>query len=91
MSSRFDICLLLYVIRLAGWLKHCNLSPSLSLFIGLREEAAPLDQERSRKVISNTVSLRSFLLYRVLGVKCFLQQCLPSADNRRRLILMPVA
>ncbi len=29
MSSRFDICLLLYVIRLAGWLKHCNLSLSL--------------------------------------------------------------
>ena len=26
MSSRFDVCLLLYVIRLAGWLKHCNLS-----------------------------------------------------------------
>ena len=23
---RFDICLLLYVIRLAGWLKHCNIS-----------------------------------------------------------------
>ena len=31
MSSRFDVCLLLYVIRLAGWLKHCNLSLSLSL------------------------------------------------------------
>ena len=30
MSSRFDICLLLYVIRLAGWLKHCNLSLSLT-------------------------------------------------------------
>ncbi len=29
MSSRFDLCLLLYVIRLAGWLKHCNLSLSL--------------------------------------------------------------
>ena len=28
MSSRFDVCLLLYVIRLAGWLKHCNLSLS---------------------------------------------------------------
>ena len=27
-SSTFDLCLLLYVIRLAGWLKHCN---SLSL------------------------------------------------------------
>ena len=32
MSSAFDICLqriLLCVIRLAGWLKHCNLSLSL--------------------------------------------------------------
>ena len=29
MSSRFDICLLLYVMRLAGWLKHCNLCISL--------------------------------------------------------------
>ena len=28
MSSRFDVCLLLYVNRLAGWLKHCNLSLS---------------------------------------------------------------
>ena len=26
MFSTFDLCLLLYVIRLAGWLKHCNLS-----------------------------------------------------------------
>ena len=26
MLSTFDHCLLLYVIRLAGWLKHCNLS-----------------------------------------------------------------
>jgi len=31
MFSTFDLCLLLYVIRLAGWLKHCNLSLSLSL------------------------------------------------------------
>ncbi len=28
MFSTFDLCLLLYVIRLAGWLKHCNLSLS---------------------------------------------------------------
>ena len=26
MSSTFDLCLLLYVIGLAGWLKHCSLS-----------------------------------------------------------------
>ncbi len=26
MFSTFDLRLLLYVIRLAGWLKHCNLS-----------------------------------------------------------------
>ncbi len=26
MFSTFDLCLLLYVVRLAGWLKHCNLS-----------------------------------------------------------------
>ncbi len=31
MFSTFDLCLLLYVIRLAGWLKHCNLSLSLVL------------------------------------------------------------
>ena len=30
MFFTFDLCLLLYVIRLAGWLKHCNLSLSLS-------------------------------------------------------------
>ncbi len=30
MLSTFDLCLLLYVIRLAGWLKHCNLCLSLS-------------------------------------------------------------
>ncbi len=29
MFSTFDLCLLLYVIRLAGWLKHCDLSLSL--------------------------------------------------------------
>jgi len=31
MFSTFDLCLLLYVIRLAGWLKHCNLSLSLEV------------------------------------------------------------
>ena len=36
MSSTFDLCLqriLLHVIRLAGWLKHCNISLSLSLLL----------------------------------------------------------
>jgi len=33
MFSTFDLRLLLYVIRLAGWLKHCNLSLSLSVTI----------------------------------------------------------
>ena len=33
MFSTFDLCLLLYVIRLAGWLKHCNLSLSLVVCI----------------------------------------------------------
>jgi hypothetical protein len=28
MSSAFDFCLLLHVIRLAGWLEHCSLSLS---------------------------------------------------------------
>ncbi len=28
MFSTFDLCLLLYVIGLAGWLKHCSLSLS---------------------------------------------------------------
>ncbi len=31
MFSTFDLCLLLYVIRLAGWLKHCSLSLSPKL------------------------------------------------------------
>ncbi len=31
MFSTFDLCLLLYVIRLAGWLKHCSVSLSLVL------------------------------------------------------------
>ncbi len=33
MFSTFDLRLLLYVIRLAGWLKHCNLSLSLSQYL----------------------------------------------------------
>ena len=28
-SIKFDLCLLLYVIRLVGWLKNCDLSFSL--------------------------------------------------------------
>ena len=39
MFSTFDLCLLLYVIRLAGWLKHCNLSLSLSHIIGHTQKA----------------------------------------------------
>ena len=31
MSSKFDLCGFVYVIRLAGWLTHCNVSPSLSV------------------------------------------------------------
>ena len=31
MSSTFDLCLLLYVISLAGWLKRCNVSLSHTL------------------------------------------------------------
>jgi len=40
MFSTFDLCLLLYVIRLAGWLKHCNLSLSLSKADGLLLQSA---------------------------------------------------
>ncbi len=36
MFSTFDLRLLLYVIRLAGWLKHCNLSLSTSDTLKLR-------------------------------------------------------
>ncbi len=42
MFSTFDLCLLLYVIRLDGWLKHCNLS--LSLFVRLKFEPLGLGQ-----------------------------------------------
>jgi len=37
MSSKFDLCLLLYVIRLVGWLKHCKLSLSLAEMVGLMD------------------------------------------------------
>ncbi len=33
MFSTFDLCLLLYVIRLAGWLKHCNFSLSHAVVV----------------------------------------------------------
>ncbi len=33
MFSTFDLCFLLYMIRLAGWLKHCYLSLSLSVLL----------------------------------------------------------
>ncbi len=39
MFSTFDLRLLLYVIRLAGWLKHCNLSLSLSEVIDKSEQS----------------------------------------------------
>ncbi len=42
MFSTFDLRLLLYVIRLAGWLKHCNLSLSLSL-VSLLKSAVGTD------------------------------------------------
>ncbi len=49
MFSTFDLCLLLYVIRLAGWLKHCNLSLSLSSLLanGAVEKALPLKPEKA--------------------------------------------
>jgi len=48
MFSTFDLRLLLYVIRLAGWLKHCNLSLSLSL--SLRREPLSLPAANSDKL-----------------------------------------
>ncbi len=42
MFSTFDLRLLLYVIRLAGWLKHCNLSLSLLDRFELKVRAAVL-------------------------------------------------
>jgi len=48
MFSTFDLCLLLYVIRLAGWLKHCNLS--LSLYVCVRLHAYEYPQSIARAV-----------------------------------------
>ena len=35
MSSNSDICLLLYVIKLADWLKHCDLAGSVISSVSL--------------------------------------------------------
>ena len=59
MSSRFDLCLLLYVIRLVGWLKHCGISFSFTfrtwqnasarstIYIALVDEQLTTDLMRS--------------------------------------------
>ena len=53
MFSTFDLCLLLYVIRLAGWLKHCNLSNvSLSLLFLFLLLRAGFSSEGSRSIAS---------------------------------------
>ncbi len=52
MFFTFDFCLLLYVIRLAGWLKHCNLSLSLSL--KLSQALAQLLQQGSSPLFGDT-------------------------------------
>ena len=43
LSLSLDICLLLYVTKLAGWLKQYNLSPSLS--VGLDDNLTILQQQ----------------------------------------------
>ncbi len=46
MFSTFDLRLLLYVIRLAGWLKHCNLSLSaMRRYPSYRYKASQLCQQ----------------------------------------------
>ena len=52
MFSTFDLCLLLYVIRLAGWLKHCNLSLSL-----LRYQAIIADFDSMVHASDNDVAI----------------------------------
>ena len=47
MSSRFESCLLLYVIQLAGWLKRCNLSLSRC------------EQDRGQGALNNDVKLQA--------------------------------
>ena len=67
MSSAFDLCLLLYVIRVAGWLKHWNLSLSqvgkvTSVYLTLNggsPDMVYLKQAGWREVIPCT-SARSF-------------------------------
>jgi len=75
MSSRIDIHLLLYVIRLAGWLKHFNLSLQV---------AAPFDVEQLQRQYPatyqesmNTVLVQEALRYNALleVVAASLKEC----------------
>ncbi len=77
MFSTFDLRLLLYVIRLAGWLKHCNLSLSQSCLC--------MWQTRwSRLPIGNCTQLSDLELHRLSKIPtvkraiCFRR--LPSID-----------
>ena len=69
MFSTFDLCLLLYVIRLAGWLKHCNLSLSLSnlsLSLSLSKQAIRFISQRKQAAM----------------LRAYLKSCTPESANR---------
>jgi len=77
MFSTFDLRLLLYVIRLAGWLKHCNLSLSLSLsqcIANLSEQHAGVAGRWSwgSHVSSVTVSIADLGTPGLLSLPCLL-------------------
>ncbi len=55
--NTFDLCLLLYVIRLAGWLKHCNLSLSLySFFFFTGNLSPPTRKGKERKLVKKYIT-----------------------------------
>ncbi len=58
MFSTFDLCLLLYVIRLAGWLKHCNLSLWVLLRFPQRLKLEPAPEAALQCPIEQTFAHR---------------------------------
>ncbi len=80
--STFDLRLLLYVIRLAGWLKHCNLSLSLSVGHVLEVQAfSPLLIAGIVEHFTTISSQLSAVPFALRGCK---EHLFPSAERARR-------
>ncbi len=87
MFSTFDLCLLLYVIRLAGWLKHCNLSLSLSAFMVCNRPSTESVQMNAGISHAFMQSAEAFLPVFCL---CFLLQKSKLNDLAARMLLSVV-